>query len=323
MADRSGIAHRYSSLAAGDINAGEVDAGGVYQRGAFPSTGTRMALYGPQALALAARAVRALDVSAELDGITHLIVASCTGFTAPGLDLQLAEQLGLRTDVERTIVGFMGCSAAVPALRLAHHTVRSSPDARVLVVNCELCTLHLQETSKLETVLSFLLFGDGASAALVTAEPTGLALEDFRAAVISHTQDLITWQIGDQGFDMRLSGEVPAKIAQALSAERANKGDNGILRGLAVQEFALWGVHGGGRTVLDAVEAGLALGPDALRYSQQVLHDYGNMSSATVMFVLQRMLQDPHARGADGTARGLAMAFGPGMSAETFRFRLI
>jgi predicted naringenin-chalcone synthase len=224
--------------------------------------------------------------------------------------------------VERTIVGFMGCAAAVPSLRLAHHIVHSNPAARVLVVTCELCTLHLQETANLETILSFLLFGDGAAAALVTAEPSGIAMEDFRAAVIPQSQGLITWQIGDQGFDMHLSGEVPGRIAQALRAERAGDDENGLLRGENVQDIALWAVHGGGRTVLDAVEAGLALAPGTLQQSRQVLHDYGNMSSSTVMFVLQRMLQARRTSESTATRRGLAIAFGPGMVAESFRFHL-
>lgn len=320
MAERCGIAHRHSTMRAGDVAAGEVDAGGFYRRGQFPGTAARMAAYETQATALALRAVADLDISAERAGITHLVVASCTGFTAPGLDLLLAERLGLRPDVERTLVGFMGCAAAVPALRIAHHAVRSDPAARVLVVNLELCTLHLQETADLETVLSFMLFGDGSTAALVTAEPTGIALMDFRTAVIPDSHDLITWKIGDQGFDMHLSGKVPGRIAQTLRGELARAGEDGLLRGDAVQTIDLWAVHGGGRTVLDAVEVGLALDPRALATSRAVLRDHGNMSSATVMFVLRRML-----RASLPTAsqrRGLAMAFGPGMVAETFRFRL-
>ncbi|MGH7210999.1 MAG: type III polyketide synthase, partial [Acetobacteraceae bacterium] len=170
MAERAGIAHRFSPLRAGDVAAGEIDAAGFYRRGAFPGTAARMALYETEALALAARAVAALAAPADVRRVTHLVVGSCTGFTAPGLDLQLAQRLGLRPDVQRTLVGFMGCAAAVPALRLARQSVLADPDARVLVVNAELCTLHMQETSGLESVLSFLLFADGASAALVSAD---------------------------------------------------------------------------------------------------------------------------------------------------------
>jgi len=318
MAERAGIAHRYSCLRPGRLEDGEVDRDGFYRRGQFPSTAARMRLYETEALGLALRAIASLDIAGEHTRITHLIVASCTGFTAPGLDLQLCDELGLRRDVARTVVGFMGCSAAVPALRLAQQAVCADPAARVLVVNLELCSLHLQETPELETVLSFLLFGDGCTASLVTADPTGIALQDFRNAVIPETQNLITWHIGDQGFNMYLSGKVPARIAQALREDLARADDDGLLRGEGTQAIDLWAVHGGGRTVLDAVETGLRLESPALRYSRAVLHDYGNMSSATVMFVLARMI----GRGRSGD-RGFAMAFGPGMVAETFRFTLV
>jgi predicted naringenin-chalcone synthase len=323
MAERAGISHRFSFLKPGRIDAGEIDAGGFYQRDpGFPGTHERMNLYATQALELARRAVNALDpgVSAgrDLSSITHLIVASCTGFTAPGLDLQLVDQLGLRRDVERTIVGYMGCAAAIPALRAAHHIVRSDPAARVLVVNVELCTLHLIETDKLEELLSFLLFGDGASAALVTSDRRGIEMEDFRALVLPNSQELITWTIGNHGFLMHLSGQVPARIVQALGAERALPDGSGILRGLEASDIRHWAIHGGGRTVLDAVAQGLSLPQDALAVSRAILNDFGNMSSATVMFVLQRMLRECGEPG-----RGLAMAFGPGMVAESFRFRLV
>ena len=311
MAERSGIAHRYSVFAPGLPGAADVDAAGFYRRGAFPTTGARMDKYAEHAVELAVQAVEALGP----DGVTHLVVASCTGFTAPGLDQLIARRMGLSAALERSLIGFMGCYAAVPALRTAHHIVRSDPQARVLVVNTELCTLHMQETPDLETVLSFLLFGDGASAALVTAEAEGIALLDFRSVALPDTADLITWRIGDQGFDMHLSGRVPGRIGVALRAEADRNDDNGILRGTPVRDVPLWAVHAGGRTVLDAVGAGLRLPDGALAHSRGVLHDVGNLSSATLMFVLARMLGEP------GEALGVGMAFGPGLCAETFRFR--
>ncbi len=184
----------------------------------------------------------------------------------------------------------------------------------MLVVNLELCTLHLQETPDLERVLSFLLFGDGATAALVTADAQGIALHDFHATTIPDTQDLITWRIGDQGFDMHLSGKVPARIATALRTEAERNDAGGLLRGQDLASVVHWAVHAGGRTVLDAVGAGLRLPSDALRYSRAVLHDVGNVSSATLMFVLARILAQ------DVAGPGVGMAFGPGLCAETFRF---
>jgi predicted naringenin-chalcone synthase len=320
MAERSGIAHRYSALQAGNLDAGEVDASGFYTRGQFPGTGARMAMYETQAITLASRAVDALGIGEARARITHLIVASCTGFTAPGLDLQLGERLGLRPDLSRTLVGFMGCSAAVPALRLASQMVKADPEACVLVVNLELCSLHLQETSAIEDVLCFLLFGDGCAAALVTADPHGIALGEFRSTVIPDSQELITWRIGDEGFRMHLSGKVPGRITRALREEAARNDAGGLLGGKGTRGVDLWAVHGGGRTVLDAVEAGLDLRSGALEDSRAVLRAFGNMSSATLMFVLRRMLIQ--SVGLAGRL-GFAMAFGPGMVAETFRFTIV
>ncbi len=313
MVERSQIEHRWSSLHPAPLGANAaIDTDGFYRRGAFPSTAERMKRYETDAPPLALKAAEGLQLSpGEREQVTHLIVTSCTGLSAPGLDLQLVEALGLNPSVERTMVGFMGCYAAISALKLARHVVRSEPEAKVLVVSLELCTLHLQETSNLEQVLTFLVFGDGAAAALVTAEPTGLELESFHAEVATASADQITWKIRDMGFDMYLSGQVPASIRGALGEGRER-----ILKGAAVQSFDLWAVHPGGRTVLDAVEAAFTLPPKALDASREVLRKFGNMSSATVLFVLKTLLDHPAERG----ARGCAMAFGPGLTAETMLF---
>ena len=325
MAERSGIAHRYSVLKPGRLAAGEVDAAGFYRPGHFPGTAARMALYRTEALALALRAVHALaapdDLAAQLARVTHLVVASCTGFTAPGLDVHLVDALGLPTDVQRTVVGFMGCSAALPALRVAQQAVCANPDALVLVVNVELCSLHLQESSNLQELLCFLLFGDGASAALVGTAAVGAELLNFQSRLLPASRDLITWDIGSQGFNMHLSGLVPARIAEALSTERDRRDGGGLLGGLLdntrAGQIPLWAVHAGGRTVLDAVQVGLTLPPSALADSRAVLAAVGNVSSTTVMFVLRRMLAS-----ARPGERGVALAFGPGLSAEAMHFRL-
>jgi predicted naringenin-chalcone synthase len=310
MASLADIDHRYAIFEPGPKPRDKIlDATGFYRRGAFPSTAARMVLYQSHALHLALQAVRALN--ANPDGITHLIVASCTGFTAPGLDFQIMREAMLPDSTERTIVGFMGCFAAVNALKLADHMVRANAAARVLVVNLELCSLHLQEDFQdVPKMLSFLLFGDGASAALVTADPHGIALGRFRATVIPRSQDLITWHIGDSGFEMHLSGQVPGRIRRWLPEHGPALLPEGSARNLP-----LWAIHAGGRSILDAVQQALALEPDALRFSRGVLRDFGNMSSTTLMFVLDRILGDPDARGA-----GLGMAFGPGLTVESFAF---
>jgi predicted naringenin-chalcone synthase len=320
MAKRSGIESRYSFVEPFVTEEGEVtDSERFYMRGHFPGTAKRMERYERWAPELALQAID--NLGEDLAGITHVVVASCTGFVAPGLDQILIRRTGIDPSAERTLVGFMGCYAAVNALRLAHHIVRSTPEARVLVVNVELCTLHLQETEEVEKLLAMLLFSDGATAALVTAETKGIALEDFRPAAIAGSEELITWRIGDQGFAMHLDGHVPIRIAEALEHERARNDDGGILRGRSCADYDLWAVHAGGRSILDAVERGLDLPPEALEPSRTVLREKGNMSSATLMFVLARMLAS---RGEGQAARpGIGMAFGPGLAAETFRFSLL
>lgn len=305
MAALADIEHRYAIFEPGPKPRDTIlDATGFYRRGAFPTTAQRMALYEPHALALSMQAVRKLDA----DGITHLIVASCTGFTAPGLDFQIMQAADLPAATQRTIVGFMGCFAAVNALKLANDMVRADASARVLVVNLELSSLHLQEDFQdVPRMLSFMLFADGASAALVSADRHGIALGDFRAAIIPRSQDLITWHIRDQGFEMYLSGQVPGRIRRWLTEY-----GRALLPKTTPRLFA---VHAGGRSILDAVQQGLGLAPEALHQSRDVLRNYGNMSSATLMFVLASVLDDPDTRGP-----GLGMAFGPGLSVETFAF---
>ncbi len=303
MAERSGIAHRFSPLR-GDVS------DNFYLPGAFPSTARRMARYAADCLPLAAAALDALGARLGRDwreGVTHLVAVSCTGFEAPGLDQRLMAHFGLDPRIERTLVGFMGCNAAFHALKLARHIVRAEPQARVLVVNLELCTLHFQETSSLEQALCFMLFADGCTAALVTAEVQGLELERFRQETLPDSEGLITWRIGDDGFDMRLSGRVPGVILRHLPAH---------LAALDAPDATLWAVHPGGRSILDAVQLALRLGEGQMAPSRQVLHEFGNMSSATVMFVLARIM----AEGAAGR-RGVALGFGPGVGVESLAFR--
>ena len=255
----------------------------MFRPGEFPTTGERMKLFERFAPILAQRAVEALNLGDDRDGITHLVVTSCTGMSAPGVDLQIAERCGLPDGIERTMVGFMGCYAAINAMKLARHIVRSEPEAKVLMLNLELCTLHLQDSTDLEQTLSFFLFADGCAASLISARPEGVAMDSFHAMLAPQTSDLITWNVGDRGFDMLLSGRVPGAIREALKGK-----ENEVLRGASVSDIDLWAVHPGGRTVLDAVEAAFCLPEDALWASRSVLREYGNMSSPSVVFVLKR-----------------------------------
>jgi predicted naringenin-chalcone synthase len=312
MARLSAIERRYSFINPIVTEDGSwQDAEQVYVPGSFPTTAHRMKLFERFAPQLARDGLDKLSLSEEeRRAITHVIVTSCTGFYAPGLDFEVVKHLGLSPSVERTMIGFMGCYAAINALKSAHHIVRSEPDAAVLILNLELCSLHFQESHELEQVLSFLVFADGCAACLVSAQPKGLAIDSFLALCVPQTSHLITWRIGELGFDMHLSGEVPGAIGRALKESGRQ-----ITRGKDPLSIDLWAVHPGGRSILDAVEKGLELPAEALSYSRDILARYGNMSSATVMFVLEQVMQSAQAE-----QQGCAMSFGPGLTAETMLF---
>lgn len=312
MADRAAIKHRWSVLPPTPEGGSPVAIGGFYGADGSPTTAARMEVYAEAAPPLALASIDSLSRKTNIQGITHLVVASCTGFVAPGIDQIIAAELELGLDVERTLVGFMGCYAAVAALRLAHHIVRSEPSARVLVVTVELSTLHLQFSREIEPLLAMLQFGDGAAAALVTAEQAGFAITDPFAASLADTTHLIRWTVGDSGFAMHLSGEVPGQIGRALAEGQELRAR--LLGGSSPGSVDTWALHAGGRSILDSVETALDLAPDALRESREVLARFGNMSSSTLMFVLAHLLEHSRPRS------GIALAFGPGLAAEGFRF---
>jgi alpha-pyrone synthase len=309
MADRSGIEHRWSVLPPAPGGRPHNEPGGFYH-GAMPATSLRMRHYAQEAPELALKAIAKLGEETDLSGVTHLVVASCTGFVAPGIDQIIARRLGLE-GVERTLIGFMGCYAAVCALRTAYHIARSEPRARVLAVTVELCSLHLQETQQLESLLAMLQFSDGAAAALVTSDPTGLEMSHLFSMQLEESAELIQWKIGDTGFEMTLSGEVPGRIQHALQDEKVRAT---LYNGWGADEIDTWAVHAGGRSILDAVEKGLELPQGALFASRDILARYGNMSSSTLMFVLSELIGRPD------TGKGVALAFGPGLAAEGFHF---
>ncbi|HVN93646.1 MAG TPA: 3-oxoacyl-[acyl-carrier-protein] synthase III C-terminal domain-containing protein [Terracidiphilus sp.] len=315
MVRLSAIDHRYSFLKPIVTEGGEMqDEGALFVRGNFPSTARRMEAFREFAPQLARCALLKLALTdAERRAITHVIVTCCTGLYAPGLDFEMTELLHLNPSVERTFIGFMGCYAAINALKTARHIVRSEPESKVLLLSLELCSLHMQETQDLEQLLAFTVFADGCAAYVVTAEPAGFALDSFLAVNLPGSDQLITWRIGEQGFDMHLSGQVPGQLRQGL-AEAGTR----ITHGREISAIDLWAIHPGGRTILDAAEKGLALPAEALADSRNILLNYGNMSSASIMFVLQRLMQ----RAIPGQV-GCAMSFGPGVTAETMMFHAV
>ena len=317
--DQSAIETRYSAI--GEIDRGEspfVDAEGRLRR---PTTGERNARYRREAPPLfASAAAEALAGSgfAAAD-VTHVVTASCTGFFAPGPDYLLVRDLGIPASAERTHIGFMGCAAAFPALRAATRIADAQPGSVVLVVCAELCSLHIRSSSDPEQIVASAVFGDGAGAAVVSSAPPrapGPALEigRFSTAITSEGEADMDWTIGDHGFEMRLTAEVPRIIGREISAV---VGAMLAEDGAPVGGIDAWAVHPGGRSVLDRVASGLGLPDAALADSRAVLRDYGNMSSATILFILRRILEDPAL--ADG-ARVAGLCFGPGLTVETALF---
>ena len=276
-----------------------------------PSTAQRNALFCVEANNLAELAVRRLlDQMPGFDPqkITHLITVSCTGFSAPGFDFHLVKEFHLAPGIHRFHIGFMGCFAAFPALKLAQSLVRSTPGAQVLIVDVEACTLHFQKDFEPDVVVANALFADGAAALLVSAEEGPLRLHDFRSHIIPGSEDDMAWIIGETGFDMKLSSYVPRLIEGNIGAvlERLFL-DSGWSR----DQLKLWAVHPGGRAILDKTAQVLGLDHGELDVSYDVLRRFGNMSSVTIFFVLREILD----RGRKGKL--FACAFGPGLTVES------
>lgn len=317
--DRSGIERRYSCVA----DYGRDDASEFtffptnWNLEPAPSTAARNELYREAIVPLAEGVAReALELAGRApEEITHVVAVSCTGFFAPGLDIELVRRLGLPPQTQRTMVGFMGCYAAFNALRLAHSFCQSRPDARVLVVCAELCTLHFQVDETLESAVVNALFSDGAAAAVLStasdSEAEGrLTYVDGHCLLDDDSMDHMTWDLGDTGFLMGLSPRVPAVIAEQLP------GYLSTLLGrhsLAEDDVDFWAIHPGGRAIVEKAQEVVGLPDEGVADSLEVLRRHGNMSSPTILFVLKRFLDRLHE---DDLQTGVAMAFGPGLTLE-------
>jgi alpha-pyrone synthase len=307
IAAGAGIERRYTVLAQ---PFGKSGSGAFYEYGAFPTTQARMRAYQHSALPLALKAVHGLGDRLGPDTITHLILTSCTGFYAPGLDIELVRDLGLPTTTKRSLLGFMGCYAGLTALRNAREIVQAQPSARVLVVNVELCSLHLQPATAFDRLVSFLLFADGAAASIVSAETTGLRLDSAETYLSLADADRMAWEIEDSGFAMTLDARVPQKIKSFIERHPDALGRP------SEPATHRWAIHPGGKAILDAVQAAYAITEEQMAPSREVLRDYGNMSSVSVLFALEKQLRRP----AILEERGTAFAFGPGLTLECLRF---
>jgi len=286
-----------------------------------PSTADRMRVYGDSATPLAAEACRRALAASRVDSgeITHLVTVSCSGFCAPGVDVQLIRELGLPAGTARTHVGFMGCHGALNGLRVARAFTDADPNARVLMCAVELCTLHHQYGWNPEQIVANSLFADGAAAAVCSgktenADENGEALSKTvldalasTSAVIPETEDLMSWRVGNHGFEMGLSPRVPEVIRTTLPAWMREWLAG---QGFGIEQIGEWAIHPGGPRILQACVDALELPPDAVGTSKAVLSEFGNMSSPTVLFILERLMQQ------SASGPWVLLAFGPGLTIE-------
>lgn len=282
-----------------------------------PTTADRNAIYTDASKELALRVGQSLlarNESFTAADITHVITVSCTGFFAPGLGYALMKGLDLAPSTHRYNIGFMGCFAAFQGLQMAQAFCLANPKAVVMLICVEICTIHLHLDAQPDNLVSASVFADGAAGAIVSASPPAAPpyyrLDGFATAVSKEGEGDMAWAIGDHGFEMVLSRYVPSiletSLPAALEPVRLLVGDLANVRH--------WAVHPGGRAILDKVEQGLELRPEQLASSRHVLAECGNMSSATVLFVLRHLLQQP---GAAAEETVVAMAFGPGITIES------
>ncbi|MEQ9302050.1 MAG: type III polyketide synthase [Cyclobacteriaceae bacterium] len=283
----------------------------------FPTVGDRMNLYQREALPLAVKAIA--DMNRNLDGITHLVTVSCTGMYAPGLDIQLIEELDLPTTIHRTAINYMGCYAAFNALKLADSFCQNNSTAKVLIVCLELCSIHFQKHNDEDTMLANALFGDGAAAVMVESksEGLGLSLEHFHCDIVPSGKKDMAWQISDFGFEMKLSSYVPEIIKGGIHS--LTKSLLGHL-GMARKDIDLFAIHPGGKRILQVIEEELSMSKEDNQHAYDVLRECGNMSSPTVLFVL-RQLMNSLSEG-DQDKNILSFAFGPGLTLESMLLKV-
>lgn len=284
----------------------------------FPSLEQRMVWYQKYAAPLSVNAIRdCLDGKLQESEITHLITVSCTGMSAPGLDLQLMELLDLPRNTWRTSINFMGCYAGLHALKMADAICKTDSQAKVLIVCTELCTLHFQREPTIDNIAASLLFGDGSAAAVVTGDDhasKGIYLNNFYSEVIPKGKKDMAWELSSTGFLMTLSSYIP----ELLEEDFATFANRALAKtGLSKQDITHWCFHPGGRKILESVQKTMSLNNDDLQTSYDVLKNYGNMSSPSVLFILKKTVSSlsyDHNR----KERIFCAAFGPGLTMETF-----
>lgn len=292
-----------------------------------PDVEKRMNLYRENASVLAVAAIndlfRKLDTDIQSFGITHLITVTCTGIYSPGLETELMEKLELPNDIFHTSVNFMGCNAAFPAQKIADSFARSDNNARVLVVCLELCTIHFQPKNDNDNLLSNTIFSDGAAALLMVSDKLarqqklkGLEVKGFYSGILGEGKSLMGWNIKPLNFEMVLSAGIPAFIGQKISQFISETSRN---LNVSPDIIDKWAVHPGGRKILDQVKVQLGLNNGEMNYSYQILREYGNMSSPTILFILN-LIQEQELKHGE---KIMAIGFGPGISVDTALYHYV
>jgi predicted naringenin-chalcone synthase len=280
----------------------------------FPTLEKRLEIYDEKATGLSIRAINdCIKDDIDAKEITCLITVSCTGMSAPGLDICIMQEMQLSSDIQRSSVNFMGCYAAIHALKMADNICRADPQAKVIVVCTELCTLHFQKDCEMDSIASGLLFADGAAAALVTGDSfskKGMHISNFYSEVALQGKKDMAWHLSGRGFLMRLSAYIPQLLQAGITPllEKALKAGNHDR-----QSITHWAIHPGGKKILETISKELMLEKEDLQYSFDVLRKHGNMSSPTILFVLKDIMQQMKGNG----EKIFAAAFGPGLTMET------
>lgn len=281
----------------------------------FPTLETRMQIFETEALTLSIEAIkRCIDGFIDVKSVTHLITISCTGMSAPGLDLQLMHSLSLPSSIFRTSINFMGCYAAIHGLKLAKMICDSTPNSNVIVVATELCTLHFQKEFTDDNAASSLLFADGSAAILISNclnNYPKLTLKNFYSEVVEKGKADMAWNLSSTGFLMTLSSYIP-QLIEADIEELIQKALQ--VNQLTISDITHWCIHPGGKRILDLVQRKMKLSNDDLQYARKVLFNHGNMSSPTVLYVLKEIMDNIE----EQPATIVGMAFGPGLTMETF-----
>ncbi|UII28098.1 type III polyketide synthase [Fulvivirga maritima] len=285
----------------------------------FPTTESRSHLFQREAKKLGAEAAEKALAGIKREEITHLITVSCTGMYAPGIDIELIDQLGLNSTVERTGINFMGCYAAFNAIKAGRSICLAQPEAKVLIICVELCSIHFQKEKIEDYLLANAIFGDGAAALIMEGKPSNkpaLQAMAFHCDLNPGGKKDMAWRIGNYGFEMRLSSYIPSLIEKDILLLT-----NRLKQKLSIETFQYYAIHPGGKKILEVIENQLAISRDDNRFAYQILKQYGNMSSATIIFVLHEIMKNLTAD--DNNKKLLSLAFGPGLTLESMILNII